>query len=182
MFLIGHQDFVSRFQVDAVGNVTVRFGGVAKQSNLVTMAAHERGEGITKLIPGSVSPDGIVFGILLVHLLRGGVALEHGAQHGRGAGPDGAVVQIDFVLGNQELLAQFCPVGVFILIEESGVGQGRGNFLKLGNEVPTNGQGGGECGCGREETAAVEQAHLRGRNGLCYDLRGRRARRESVAR
>ena len=128
MLLVGHEDFVAGLHVDAVGDVAVGFGGIAQQGNFVALAADERGERVAELVPRGVSPDGIVLGILLVHLLGRGVAVEDGAQHGRGAGADRAVVQVDLVLGDEELAPHFGPVRVFILIEEGMVGQWRSLF------------------------------------------------------
>ena len=123
MLLIGHQHFVAGLQIDAVGDVAVGLGGISEEGDLVAVAADERRQRIAKLVPGGVSPDGIVLGIGLVQLLARLVAFKHGAQHGRGARAYGAVIEVDFVGGNQELLAQFAPVGVFVLVEQGAVGQ-----------------------------------------------------------
>ncbi len=93
------------------------------------MATDEGSQGVAKFVPRGVSPDGVILGILLIHSLGGGVAIENGAQHRRRAGADGAVVQVDLVFGDEELAAYLGPVGVLVLIEESRVGQGRGSFL-----------------------------------------------------
>jgi hypothetical protein len=117
VLLVGHQDFITGLEVEAVGDIAVGFGGVANQGDLVAMASDEFGERVAELVPGSVSPNGIVFGILLIHLLCGVVAVEYGAENRCGAGADSTVVEIDFVLGDEELFAQFGPVGVFVLIK-----------------------------------------------------------------
>src|SRR5580658_5226884 len=158
MFLVGHEHFVARFQVGAIGNVAISFGGITEQGDLVATATDEGGQGIAKLVPGGISPNRVVFGILLVHSLGGGVAVENGAQHGCWAGADGAVVQVDFVLRDEELAAHLGPVGVFVLIEESGVRQGGGGFLQLSQEISAASQGCGESrGGGGEEAASVKQ-------------------------
>ena len=104
MLLIGHQHFVAGLHVDAVRDVAVRLGGVAQQGDLVALAADEFGQRIAKLIPGGVSPDRIVLGILLVHLFGRVVAVENCAQHGRRTRADGAVVEVDLVLGIRNCL------------------------------------------------------------------------------
>src|SRR5882762_7944249 len=97
MFLIGHQDFVAGLHVNAVRDVAVGFGGVALQRDLVAVAAHESSQRVAEFIPRCVSPDGVVFGILLIHLF-------------------GAVVKINLVGGNEELPAQLGPVCVFVFV------------------------------------------------------------------
>ena len=115
VLLIGHQHLVAGLHVDAIGNVAIRFRGVAQQGNLIALAADEGGQWVAKLVPGGVSPDWIVFWVLLIHSLGGVIAVEDGAQHGRGARSYGAVVQVNLVLGDKELFADFRPIGVFVL-------------------------------------------------------------------
>ena len=129
-----------------VGDVAISLGGITKQGNLVAMATDEGGQRIAKFVPRGVSPDGVILGILLVHALGGGIAIENSAQHRRRTGADGAVVQVDLVFRDQELAADLGPVGVFVLVEESRVGQGGGSLLELGNEVPAERQGRSESG------------------------------------
>ena len=131
MLLVGHQHFIAGLHIYAIGDVAVRFGGVAQQCEFVAMAADERGQGIAKLIPGGVAPDGVVLRFVRVQLFRGVVSIENGAQHRCGAGTYGAIVQINLILGNQELLAKLCPVGVFILVEERVVRKRGGKILQL---------------------------------------------------
>ncbi len=45
MLLIGHQDFVAGFEVDAVGDVAISFGGITKQGDFVAMTADKGGQG-----------------------------------------------------------------------------------------------------------------------------------------
>ena len=70
MFLVGHEDFVAGLHVDAVGDVAVGFGGVAEESDFVAAAADEFGERVAELVPGGVSPDGVVLGIVLRRVFR----------------------------------------------------------------------------------------------------------------
>ena len=123
MLLVGHEDFVAGLEIDAVGDVVIGFGGISEERDLVAVAADEGGEGIAELVPRGVSPDGVILGIGLVHFFGRFVAFEDGAQHGSGAGADGAVIEVDLVGGNQVLLAEFAPVGVFVLFVEGAVGQ-----------------------------------------------------------
>ena len=78
MLLVGHQYFVAWFQVDAVSDVAIGFGGITKQGNLIATASDEGGQGIAELIPRGIAPDGVVFGILLVHFFGGGITVEDG--------------------------------------------------------------------------------------------------------
>ena len=82
MLLVGHKDFVTRLHIDPIGDVAVRFRRIAEQRDLVPLAPHERGQRIPELVPGRVSPDGIVLGIRLVHFFGRGVAIKDGAQNG----------------------------------------------------------------------------------------------------
>ena len=135
MLLVGHEDFVAGLHVDAVSDVVISFSGVSEECDFVALAADEGGERIAELVKRAVSPDGVVFGIGLVELLAFFVAFKNGAEDGRGAGADGAVVEIDLVGGDEELLAEFAPVGFFVAIEEGRVGElGREGF-ELGPEV-----------------------------------------------
>jgi hypothetical protein len=97
MLLVGHEDFIAWLQVDAISDIAISLGGITEQSDLVARAADESGQRIAEFVPGSVSPDGIVLGILLVHFFSGGIAFENGAQHGRGTGAHGAIVQVNLV-------------------------------------------------------------------------------------
>ena len=161
MLLVGHQDFVAWLKVDAVGDVAISLGGIAKQGNLIAMATDESGQRIAKLVPRGVSPYGVVFGILLVHSLGGGIAIENGAQHGRRAGANGSVVEVDLVFGDQELAPDLGPIGVFVLVKESRIGKGGRSLLELSDEISTERQGCSESGGGGGEKAAtVEQWHL----------------------
>src|SRR4029077_6976569 len=130
------------------------------------------GERIAELVPRGVSPDRIVFRILLVQFLRRGVAVEDSSQHGCGAGTHRAVVQVDFVLGDEELAAHFRPVRVFVLVEQRMVGQWRSLF-ELRQPATAEGEGrGNSSGSGGEEMTTVEHEALRTtdeRNALCYD-------------
>src|SRR5882762_4405017 len=155
MFLISHQDFVAGLHVNAVRDVTVGFGGVAQQRDLVAVAAHKCGQRVAEFIPRDVSPDGVVFGILLIHLFGGVVAVKNGAEYRRRTGADGAVVEINLVFGNEELFAQFGPVGVVVLVEQRMIGEGR-SFVELGKEISAEREGGGECGGSAEKAAAIE--------------------------
>jgi len=123
MLLVGHQYFVARLQIDAVRNVAIGLGGVSEKRDLVAVAAYERRQRISKLVPRGVSPDRIVLGIGLAQLLARLIPFKHRAQHGRGARPYGAVIEVDLVRRNQELLMQFAPVGVFVLVEKGALGQ-----------------------------------------------------------
>src|SRR5439155_8181627 len=136
-------------------------------------------QGIAEFVPGGVSPDGIVLGVVLVHFLGGGVAVEDGADNRYGARSDGAVVQVDFVLGDEELLAHLGPVGVFVLVEEGVIGQGWGLF-QLGEKASTKGKGGGEGsgGAGKKMASVEHGATLlasKRETGSCYGSEGVRA-------
>src|SRR4029077_13480521 len=74
---------------------------------------------------GSVAPDGIVLGIELCEALGVVVAVHDGAQDRKRRRADGAVVQIDFVFGNEKLLSDGGPVGFFVALIKSGFGQRR---------------------------------------------------------
>src|ERR1700721_1366533 len=125
------------------------------------MTAHEGGEGIAKFVPGGVSPDRVVFRVLLVHSLGSVIALENRAQHGRGTGADGAIVEINLVFRDEELLAHLGPVSIFVLVEQRRTGKRRRGTGELGNEISAEGDDGGKAASGsREETAAVDQNNL----------------------
>src|SRR5580658_3938319 len=175
MLLVSHEDLVARLHVDAISNVAISFSGITEKSNLIAIAADEGSQGIAKLVPGGVSPDGVVFGILLVHLLGGGVPVEDGAQYGCRAGADGAVIEIDLVLRDEELAAHLGPISVFVLIEQRRIGQVGGSLIELGQKASTESQGRGQSsGGGSEKAAAVEQGHLRVKDGRRYVTTGRR--------
>src|ERR1700684_1351940 len=125
------------------------------------MAAPEGGPGLANLVPGGVPPDGVVFRVLLVHSLGSVVALENRAQHGRGTGADRAIVEINLVCRDEELLAHLGPVSVFVLVEQHRIGKRRRGAGELGNEISAEGGDGSKAGsCSREETAAVDQNYL----------------------
>ena len=156
-FALCGEHFVARFHVDAVGDVAVRFRGIAQQRNLIAIAADERCQRIAKLVPRGVSPDGIVLGILLVHFLSRGVTVKNCSKYGRGARSDGAIVQINLVGRDEELLSHLGPVCVFVFVEQRMVGQGR-SLLELSKEISAQGQGSGDSGRGAgEKMATVEQ-------------------------
>src|SRR6202162_1938323 len=121
------------------------------------MAAYECGQRIAELVPCAITPDGIILGVLLIHLFGSGVSVEDGAQDRRWAGAYCAVVQINLACGNQELLAQFCPVSILVLVEERAIGQRGRRVRKLSRQIPTEGD---RCrqssGAGSEEVAAVQ--------------------------
>jgi len=112
---------------------------VRPQLRWLALAAYEFGERVAELVPRSVSPNGIVFRILLVHFFRSVVPVEDSAQDRRGARSDRAIVEIDFIFGDDELLAHFGPEGVFILVEKRMVGKRR-NFLELGEQIAADGE------------------------------------------
>ncbi len=123
------------------------------------MAADEGGQGVAKFVPRGVSPDGIVFGILLVHLFGGGIAVEDGAKNRRGTGADGTIVEVNLIRRDEKLLADFAPVSVFVLAEQAGIWKIVGGIRELGKERCAAGGGCGNTGCGSgEEMAAIEQA------------------------
>lgn len=157
MLLVGHQHFIAGFHGDAVGDVVVRLGGVAYQRNLVPVTADEVRQGIAIFVPRPVAPDGIVFGIGLVELLGRSVAVEDGTQHRRRARPDGPVVEVDLILGNQELLAQLGPVSLVVVDILLRVGQRRRRALQLRQEIITKSESGGQSGSVSEKAAAIEQ-------------------------
>src|ERR1700729_2274467 len=156
MFLIGEQDLISRFKVDAVGDVAISFRGITQDGDLIAVAAYEGGQRITEFIPGGVAPDRVVFRIGLVHLFGGFVAFEDGAQNRGGAGAYRAIIEINFVGGDQELFAQFTPVVVFVLVIERAVRELLGQGFELRPEVasPAESGGGGE---GRRQKIAAGQ-------------------------
>jgi hypothetical protein len=148
MLLVGHEDFIAWLQVDAISDIAISLGGITEQSDLVAMAADESGQWIAEFVPGGVSPDGIVFGILLVHFFGGGIAVENGAQHGRGTGAHGAIVQVNLVFGDEELRAHFRPVSIFVLVEEGGIRKLCWGLGELGEQIPAQSGCGGEAGSG----------------------------------
>jgi hypothetical protein len=129
VFLVGDENFVAGFEVDAVGDVAVGLGGVADEGEFFAGAADEGGERVAEFVPGRVAPNGVVLGIALGHFFGVVVGIENGAENGSGGRADGAVVEIDFILRNEELLAKSGPVGFFVRIVESAVGE-CGSLLK----------------------------------------------------
>src|SRR5207248_7669895 len=144
------------FHVDAVSDVAVGFSGIAEQRNLIAFAADKCSERVAELIPGGVSPDGIVFGLLLIQFLRCRVAIENGAQDGHGTGSYSAVVQINFILRNEKLAAHLRPECVFVRIEQGTVGKRRSLF-NLRQQIAVEGERSSDSsGCSSEEVTAVE--------------------------
>ena len=118
MLLVSHQNLIAGLHVDAIGDIAVGFCRIAQHRDLVALATNEFGERVAELVPGCVSPDGVVFGIRLVHFFGSVVSVEDGAQYGRGTGPNGAIVQIDLICRNDELLPHRGPECILIFIEE----------------------------------------------------------------
>src|SRR5258705_13746761 len=116
MFLVGHEDFVAGLEIQAIRDVAVSLRGVPQKGDLVAVATYKGSEWITELVPRSVSPNGVVFGIGLVELLAGFVAFKNCAQDRSRTGADSTVVKINLVGGYQELLAQLAPVGLFVRV------------------------------------------------------------------
>jgi hypothetical protein len=158
MLLVGHEHFIAWPQVDAIGDMAISLGGITEQGNLVAMAADESGQRIAEFVPCGISPDGIVFRIVLVHFFSAGITVENGAQHGRGTGTNGAIVQVNFVFGDEELCAHLSPVSIFVFVEEGGIRKLGGDLGKLGEQIPAQCSRSGEAGGGGgQETAAIEQ-------------------------
>ena len=134
MLLVGHQHFIARLHVQAVGDVTVRLRRVAHQRQFVARAAHELRQRIAKLIPRPVTPDRIIFRIALCHFFRIVIAVENCSQHRHRTGSHRPVVQINLVAGNQELFAPFGPIRLFVRTVKRAVWQLR-RFL-LEERVP----------------------------------------------
>lgn len=62
MLLVGHQDLVTGLEVNAVGDVAVRFRGVPEEGQFIAFATDKLRERIAKLVPRGVAPDGVVPG------------------------------------------------------------------------------------------------------------------------
>ena len=129
VLLIGHQHFIAGFHVHAVCDVAVGFGGIAKQGDFVALAPYKLRQRIAKLVPRCISPNRIILGILLVHLLGRRVAVEDGAQHRRRTGAYRAIVQVNFIGRNEKLLAQFGPIGLVVIAVLGRVGKRCRHFL-----------------------------------------------------
>ena len=143
VLLVAYQDLVARLEVEAVRDVAVGLGRVAHEGQLVARAADELRERIPELVPRSVAPDRVVLGIGLGHALGLAVALEDRAQDGPGAGAHGAVVQEHLVRGDEELLADLGPVGLFVAKVEVARRQGGRGRSVFGAETRDGQQGGG---------------------------------------
>ena len=155
MFLIGDEDLVAGFEIDAIGDVTVGFGGVAQQGQFFALAADEFRERIAILVPGSVAPDRVILRIGFGEPLGIAVALENRAQHGGRRRADGAIVQVDFVFGNQKQFADFGPVRLFVSVVKRGVGE---LGWKLCEEIV------GDAGnCGKRHSAERGDTRNRGK-------------------
>jgi len=141
VLLICHQNFIAGLQVDAIGDIAIGLCRVAQESDFVAITAHKCGERITELVPGGVSSDWIVLGIGFVQFLAGLVALKYGSQHGGGARSDSAVIQVNFVRRDQELFAEFSPIGVFVRVEKRALWEVGGQGLELSPEVAAPCQG-----------------------------------------
>ena len=116
MLLVAHQDLIARLHLEAIGNVVVGFRGVADEGNLIPRGSYKGSQWITIFIPGSVAPDRIILGIVLCHLFGLMEGVDNRAQHRTRRRPNCAVVQVDLISRNQELLSQLCPVGLLIAI------------------------------------------------------------------
>ena len=176
MLLVRHQDFVARFHIHAIRDVAIRLGGIPQQGNLVPRAAHKRGQRIAKFIPCCISPDWVIFRILLIQLFGGVVRIENRTQHGRGAGTDRAVIQVNLVRGNKKLLSQFSPVGVFVFVVERNVGQGSGSIFELRKQqVAEANRSRDPCANGHKLPTIEQTAPPEGEGASCYAVARARA-------
>src|SRR5579863_1739295 len=156
MLLVGHEHFVARLHVDAVGDVAVCLGRVAQKGDLIALAADEFRQRVAELVPGGVSPDRIILGILLVHFLGSVVSVEDGPQNRGGAGADGSVIEVDLVFRDDELPAHLGPKRVFVLVKQSAIGK-RWNLLELRKKIAAQGERRGDSGGGGgKKSTAVE--------------------------
>src|SRR5262249_34436916 len=152
----------SRLHVDAVGDVAVGFRSVADKRQFVAFTSDKGRQRIAKLVVGLVAPDWIVLWVFLRHLLSLGVAIKHRTEHRSGTGTDGAVVEINLIFWDKELVADLRPISVLFVGILSGMGQPGRNMGQLREKrMPRR-----ECKSQttyrlREKMAAIQDESLR---------------------
>src|SRR6202521_2920311 len=163
VLLVGHQHFVASLHVQPVRDIAVCFRRIAHQRQLIARAPDKLRERIAKFVPGAVTPDRIVFRIVLRHLFRIVVAIKNRAQHRHGRRSHRPVVEINFIRRNQELFAPFAPIRFFVRTIKRTVRQFR-RFLfeervPLGRQAERSGGAGNACKR-RQEATAIDHDSL----------------------
>ena len=163
MLLVRHQTLRRPgFISEAVRDVAVRLGRIAKQRNLVALAAHKRGQRVAELVPRGVSPDRIVLRVLLIELLGRGIPVKDGAQHGRRTRTHGAVVEVNLVRRNEKLLPDLRPVAFCIVVQQGLLRHGRYSLKLCENLAAERDRCRYSAGGSGKKVAAVEQGDLSG--------------------
>src|SRR5207244_3538433 len=92
--------------------------GVADERNLITICPDKLRERIAEFSVWLISPDGIFLGVLLRHLFRLIEAIKDGLQYRHGRRANCAVVEIDLIVRDEELLANLAPIGLCVAVKK----------------------------------------------------------------
>lgn len=112
MFLIGEQDFVAGFKIEAIGDEAHRFGGVVGEGEFGFRGAEEFGKGGAVRLHGLVAPARVLIGGVSGAL---GEIVVGRFDDAIGGGPDAAGVEIGAPVGEGEvILTDFEPARIVI--------------------------------------------------------------------
>ena len=146
MLLIAHEDLVAGFQLEAIGDVAVALGRIARERDLIASGANKLRQRIAMFDIGIVAPDRVFLRIGLGHLFGLEKCVKHGFKHRQRTRSNCSVVEIDLVAWNHKLLAQRRPVGILILVVKRRQGQWWGRRAAFGKGVSSKSSQGADAG------------------------------------